>query len=117
MQPSIRVLIAEDTVIAREGMRRVLEREQDIALVGVVTSAPEVLPAALLERPDVLLLDLKWHGDNNAMEGTVRSISQECPEICIVGLTAYPDLMPSAKAAERAGYCRKKSARTNCWEL
>ena len=44
MSDKIRILIADDQVIAREGIQRILEREQDIEIVGVVRTAPEVLP-------------------------------------------------------------------------
>ena len=54
----IRVVVADDHAVVREGIRRVLEREADLQVVGEARSGPEVLRVAAECDPDVLLLDL-----------------------------------------------------------
>lgn len=56
---AIRVVIADDHAIFREGLRKLLEAEADIAVVGEAQSGPECLALAEKLKPDVILLDLK----------------------------------------------------------
>jgi DNA-binding NarL/FixJ family response regulator len=55
----IRVLIVDDHPIVREGVTAVLEREQDIDVVGAAETVEEGLRLATRLRPDIVLLDLK----------------------------------------------------------
>jgi DNA-binding NarL/FixJ family response regulator len=95
----IRVLIADDQAIAREGIQRILEREDDMAIVGIVQTVPEVLPQVREKNPDVLLLDLRWHHDERAMDDVIAQLRQEHPKTCIIGLTIYDHLLQRARAA------------------
>lgn len=99
MGGSVRVIIADDQPISREGLQRIFERESDIEIVGVVRSAGDVLPQVREKTPDVLLLDLKWHLDDQAMNDVIAQLCRERPDISIVGLTAYEGLIKQAKAA------------------
>jgi len=62
----IRVLIADDHPIVRQGLRHLLEPEPDIRIVGEATTAQEVLEMVPQLKPDIVLLDLILPG----MEGT-----------------------------------------------
>lgn len=55
---TIRVVVADDHAVVREGIRRVLEPESDLQVVGEARSGPEVLRVTAESVPDVLLLDL-----------------------------------------------------------
>jgi len=99
MGSRIRVLIADDQAISREGIQRILEREDDMEIVGILETAPEVLPQVHAKKPDVVLLDLKWHRDDQAMDKVIAQLRREHPKICIVGLTVYDHLVQQAKAA------------------
>jgi DNA-binding NarL/FixJ family response regulator len=57
----IRIIIADDTDIAREGMRRVLA-EADIEIVAEGATVHETIQKVRELRPDILLLDLLWFG-------------------------------------------------------
>jgi DNA-binding NarL/FixJ family response regulator len=59
MPETIRVIIADDTDIAREGMRRILGAERDMEIVGEGATVHETVQKVHELRPDVLLLDLK----------------------------------------------------------
>jgi DNA-binding NarL/FixJ family response regulator len=99
MTNKIRVLIADDQPISREGIQRILEREDDMAIVGVVQTAPEVLPQVRAKTPDVVLLDLMWYHDDQAMDHVIRQLRREYPEICIICLTVYDSLIHGARTA------------------
>lgn len=94
-----RVLIADDQAISREGIQRILECESDMEVVGAVRTAPEVLPQVREKNPDVVLLDLRWHCDDQAMNEVIAQLRQEYPRTCIIGLTAYEGLVQQARAA------------------
>lgn len=58
----IRVLIADDLPSARRGLRKILERRNDIEVVGEAPSGPEVVAIARKARPDVILMDVRMPG-------------------------------------------------------
>jgi len=95
----IRVLVADDTDIAREGMRRILTKEEDIEVIGEGASISEAVQKVHELHPDVLLLDLKWFTDEKAGIEAIRRLTSEVPETKIVAITVYPHLIELAKAA------------------
>jgi DNA-binding NarL/FixJ family response regulator len=99
MGSKIRVLIADDQAISREGIQRILEGENDMAIVSIVQTAPEVLPEVREKKPDVVLLDLKWHRDDRAMDDVIAQLRREHPKTCVIGLTIYNHLVQQARAA------------------
>lgn len=96
----IKVLIADDHVFYREGVRVFLENEPDIEVVGEAGDGEEVLAKAAELRPDVILMDLKMPGING-IEAT-RRIHEAHPEIGVLALTMFDD-DDSVFAAMRAG--------------
>jgi len=99
MTKAIRVVIADDTDIAREGMRRILAAEADIEIVGEGATVHEAIQKVHELHPDVLLLDLKWFGDESAGIDAIRRLASEVPETRVVAITVYPHLIELAKSA------------------
>ena len=99
MSNHIRVLIADDQAISREGIRRILEREHDIKVVGLVKTAPDVLPQVRDKNPDVVLLDLQWHRDDHAMYDVITQLCREFPRTRVIVLTGHDHLIQRARAA------------------
>lgn len=90
--PVLRVLIAEDAYIAREGTRRLLEEQPGVEVVGAAADFDEVLAAARQLRPDVVLMDVKMP-PTFSMEGITAAhiIKEERPETGVVVLSQHDD--------------------------
>ena len=97
---SIRVLIADDHALYREGARKMLSVAQDIEIIGEATSGEEAISQALALQPDVILMDLKMPGING-IEAT-RRILYASPLIGVLVLTMF-ETDETVFAAMRAG--------------
>lgn len=91
-EPGLRVLIAEDAYIAREGTRRLLEEQPGIEVVGVAVDYEEVLRAAARLRPDAVLMDVKMP-PAYAMEGiqAAHVLKRDRPDLGVVVLSQHDD--------------------------
>ena len=96
----IRVLIADDHVIFRDGLRVLLKAAAETELVGEATTGDEAVTLAASLQPDVILMDLQMPGING-IEAT-RQIVQVSPHVGILVVTMFAD-DPSVFAAMRAG--------------
>jgi DNA-binding NarL/FixJ family response regulator len=96
----INVLIADDHIFYREGVRALLSNSAEITVIGEANNGDEVIARAAELKPDVILMDLKMPGING-IEAT-RSITQEKPNIGILVITMFDD-DDSVFAAMRAG--------------
>lgn len=88
----LKVLIAEDQYLQREGTRRLLEEHGGLEVVGVASDYDGVLAEARRLRPDVVLMDVKMP-PTYSMEGieAAHSIKAERPETGVVVLTQHDD--------------------------
>jgi DNA-binding NarL/FixJ family response regulator len=97
MKTTIRVLIADDTLIGREGLKKILASQRDINIVGEVKVAHDLPRRVQGLQPDVLLTDLNWFGDESAGGSAIAKIKQIAPATKIIALTVYADLIPLAR--------------------
>src|SRR5437588_7862821 len=95
----MRVLIADDHLSYREGLRVMLGAVPEIQLVGEAATGDEAIERAFALEPDVVLMDLKMPGASG-IEAT-RRIVRESPRIGVLVLTMFDD--DSVFAAMRAG--------------
>ena len=96
----IKVLIADDHVFYREGVRALLGNSPDVTVVGEASNGDEVIAKAGELNPDVILMDLKMPG-MNGIEAT-RKIIERQKDIGILVITMFDD-DDSVFAAMRAG--------------
>jgi len=85
----IRILLADDHVMVREGTRRILEREPDLRVVAEAGDGGEAIALAARQRPDVAIVDISMP-EVNGIEAT-KGIKRVSPETAILVLTAYDD--------------------------
>ena len=85
----IRVMLADDHVLVREGTRRLLEAEPDIQVVAEAGDGISAVEQAVASQPDVLIIDVAMPG-MSGIEAT-RHIKQQLPKVAVLALTAYDD--------------------------
>lgn len=103
----IRVIVVDDHVIVREGLRALLELESDISVVYGAASSMECLDVLDVHCPHVIFMDLKMPGVGG-IEAT-RLIKRSKPQIKVILLTNYDDeaYVVEAIKAEADGYVLK----------
>lgn len=105
----IRVLVVDDHAILRDGLRSLLDRQQDIVVVGEASSGEEALAQIGSLAPDIVLMDLAMPG-MDGLEAT-RRLRQSHPQVKVLILTQHDDREYIAPAlhAGAAGYVLKRS--------
>ncbi len=103
----IKVLIADDHAVLREGTRQILEQEQDIEVVAEAGDGEEAVSLAARFRPDVAIIDISMP-ILDGIEAT-KQIKELYPGISVLILTAYDDdqFIFSLLEAGAAGYLLK----------
>ena len=97
----IRLVIADDHAVVRQGLSRVLASEGDIDVIGLAANGREAVEISTKLIPDVILMDFSMPV-LNGVEAT-RMIKNEFPDICIIGLSMFEE-------AERAQAMRDAGA-------
>ena len=103
----IRVLIADDHAVVREGLRAFLDLQEGIEVVGEAADGAQALMQAERTRPDVILMDLVMPRLDGV--GAMRELRTRAPQTRVIVLTSYLDderLMPAIRAGA-AGYLLK----------
>jgi len=102
---TIRILLIDDHQVVREGLRRMLELEADLEVVGEAADAKEALTLAELLSPEVILMDIKMPG----MDGIelTRRLKEKQPSCNILMLTLYDEYLAQAIEAGAVGYLLK----------
>jgi len=106
---TVRVLLAEDHAVVREGTRQILEADASLEVVGEAADGAEVVALASRLRPDVVLLDLHMPVING-IEAT-RRIVADAPDARTLILSAYDDedYVSAALDAGASGYMLKSA--------
>ncbi len=103
----IRVLIADDHAVVRQGLRTFLELQEDIEVVGDVADGSAAVEAALARSPDVVLMDLLMPGIGGVE--AIRLIREQRPQARVLVLTSFQEdeqIFPAVRAGA-AGYLLK----------
>ncbi len=102
---TIRILLVDDHQVVREGLRRMLELEADMEVVGEASDAKEALTQLELLSPEVILMDIKMPGVGG-IELT-RQLKEKQPSCNIIMLTLYDEYLTEAIEAGAVGYLLK----------
>ena len=106
----IRVLVADDHSVVREGLRHVLAGVPELTVVGEAGTGPDAMTLAATARPDVVLLDLTMPGAGGLE--VLRHLRATLPEIRVLILSVHDDpeyVLESVRAGAH-GYLRKDSS-------
>jgi len=85
----IRVLLVDDHVIVREGLKMVLGRDARIRIVGEAGTAQQAVSEACRANPDVVLMDIRLP-DGDGVQAC-SDILEQCPQTRVLFLTSYAD--------------------------
>lgn len=105
----IKVFVFQDHWMWREALVAVLGREADLELVGVAADIPEGLAALITAQPDVVVMDLRFHGETRGIEATTR-IKAVLPHTQVILFTEFPEDTDLGKAVQAgaSGFLLKK---------
>lgn len=105
----IKLLIADDHAILRQGLKRILEAESDMTVVGEAASGSEAVRRTKQLKPDVVIMDISMP-DQDGIEST-RQISKAQQDTRVLILTVHLEhqVISQALAAGAAGYLAKDS--------
>lgn len=104
----IKVLIADDIMILRQGLKAVLEQDADIEVVALAENGKEAFEKCRIFEPDVVLMDMRMPEYDGAYG--IREIKEKNPSIRALVLTTFDDEETIAKAIESGadGYILKE---------
>jgi two-component system response regulator DevR len=85
----IRLVIVDDHAIIRQGLRTMLERDDDMLVVAEAGTAQEARSTVQEHRPDVVLLDLKLGDDDDAGLLVCRQLRADDPDVKVLVLTTF----------------------------
>jgi DNA-binding NarL/FixJ family response regulator len=107
----IRLLVADDHPVVRDGLRAMLATQPDMKLVGEAATGTEAVAHALALRPDVVLMDLQLPGLDGP--AAITALRQQAPEVRVLVLTTYGTDADITRAVDAGatGYLLKDAPR------
>lgn len=107
---SVRVLLADDHAILREGLRHLLEEQPDMEVIGEAVDGEDAITLSLQLKPDIIVMDVNMPGIDGIV--ATRQIIQELPDVKILALSMYPKstFVVEMLKAGASGYVLKEQA-------
>lgn len=111
---AIQIMIVDDHPIVRQGLRMIIEREEDFSICAEASSASEAIRIIADRNPYVVIVDISLDGTTNGIE-LVRAIKERYPGILTLVLSMYDESLYAERAirAGASGYVMKKEADNN----
>jgi DNA-binding NarL/FixJ family response regulator len=106
----IRVLLADDHMVVRAGLKSLLRAEPDIQVIAEVSNGPDAVSYAIRLKPDVVIMDLTMPGQDGI--AATKEIVAKVPSVRVLVLTVHPEdesLIPAMNAGA-SGYLLKSDA-------
>jgi two-component system invasion response regulator UvrY len=106
----IKILIADDHVIVREGLKQIVAETSDMVVAGEAADSQQTLDLALKQDWDIVLLDIAMPGRGGI--DTLKQLKSDKPELPVLILSMYPEEQYALRAlrAGASGYLTKESA-------
>ncbi|MBC8317839.1 MAG: response regulator transcription factor [Desulfobulbaceae bacterium] len=106
----IRILLADDHTIVREGLKQILAETSDIVATGEAANGLQVLNAVRKNRYDLVILDIAMPGRGGL--DVLKDLNKEYPALPVLMLSMYPEEQYAVRAlkAGASGYLTKESA-------
>lgn len=110
MNRKLRLLLADDHVVVRSGLRMLLQAREEIEIVGEAENGREAVEKVRMLKPDVVLMDVQMP-DMNGIEAT-RRIKEVSPQTAVLALTMHEDdhYFFEMLHAGASGYVPKRAA-------
>ncbi len=109
----VRVLITDDKHSARQGLKALLDRIPEIAVVGEAANGQEAVDLTAVHHPDVVLMDIQMP-QIDGLEAT-RRIKSQSPQVKIIILTIHPQYRRQALAAGADAFLLKGGTAESLW--
>lgn len=111
MKKKARIILADDHAIVRDGLRRMIDAEPDLEVLGEASSAAEAVQRVADAHPEILLLDITMPGGGGI--GALEQIRQVSPKTRVLMLTMHedPEYLRVALVSGAAGFILKNAAR------
>ncbi|MFF4359913.1 response regulator [Streptomyces sp. NPDC001604] len=106
---TVRLVVADDHAVVRAGLRALLEGEPDLEVIAEAGSGEEAVRLAVEQKPDVVLMDLRFAGAGIDGIEAVRRLAVEAPAVPVLMLTSFSgraDVVRALEAGAR-GYALK----------
>ncbi len=106
----ISIILVDDHVIMRDGLRHLLSSESDIEVIGEAANGREAVKLVLTKKPDIVIMDIAMQ-DMNGIEAT-RQIKNENPEVKVIALSMHSErqIVVGVFRAGASGYLLKESS-------
>ena len=105
----IRVLICDDHLIVRQGIKQVLAEAEDVSVVGEAANGPDAIQQARAGGVDVVLLDIAMPQRDGL--DILKALKSEFPKLPVLMLSTYPDRQYAVRSLKlgAAGYLNKSA--------
>jgi DNA-binding NarL/FixJ family response regulator len=109
-----KILIVDDHPLLRQGIKRVLEKENDLIIIGEAASANEAMDIINRDKPDIAIIDITLSGNVNGID-LIRSIKERFPDIFSLVLSMHSESIYAERAIKSGarGYIMKEDAAKN----
>jgi DNA-binding NarL/FixJ family response regulator len=87
--PALRILIADDHAIVRQGLKLLIDSQPDMRVVGEASDGKAAVELAATVKPDVVVLDISMPGMSGLT--TTRTLKEQQPQLTIVALTRHEE--------------------------
>lgn len=113
MSSPLRILLADDHAIVRQGLKLLIDNQSDMGVVGEAADGTDAVSQAKSLNPDIVVMDISMPGMNGLV--ATRTLKRMLPNVAIVALTRHDDdtYLEELLRAGASGYVLKQSAPTD----